>query len=231
MKTTLLHICVFASVIAMPGLYAEEGSFSRVTLSVVRTNSDLELTTENKTEQAHINAIQSNQNSTRIAKVGIRSQRLSNRQILEFVLSDIKGWALGYVESELFTGFVAYKKGELSIPIPAFTLSFGSETGGNETATSRSVYAAGSSTRTDTEISNYRTMHNNFILLETGLSGVEYGTFNSRTVTKGMQSTYRHSESRRISLLGGLSDVVFDGRLILKGKSYTDVSGFLPALF
>ncbi len=229
MKTTLLlaGFCVGLTSVCLANT---PGSFSRVTIALTRTTVDSEKSVENKTEAEHILAMENNQNSTRTAKTGIRTLRFGNRQILEYVLADAKGWSLGYVESEIFNGFVAYKKGEASVAISDAVLSFGSETAGNDIGSSVWRYAASTNTRTETSTSNYRKVVGGFVFTDYSLSGVERGLRSTRYVTNGLIGTYKESEVRRLTLSGGWGDAVLEGRATLKGKFLEDVSVYLPPL-
>lgn len=230
MKTPLLLVGFFFGFVSV--CFANTpGIFSRVTITVSRTTVDLDKSEENKTEAEHILAMENNQNSTWITKAGVRTLRIGNRQVLEYVLADLKGWSLGYVESELFTGFVAYKKGETSVAIPDAVLAFGGETAGNEVARNVSRYVAATTTRTETSSSSYRKAIFGFVLTDYSLAGVERGQRRTRYVTNGLIGTYTESEVRRFTLAGGLGDAVFEGKAVLNGKHLHDVSAYLPPLF
>ncbi|HSH95709.1 MAG TPA: hypothetical protein VK968_16315, partial [Roseimicrobium sp.] len=102
------------------------GLVGTITFTAKATISEGGVTKETKTEEAHQNAIDNNQDSTRTETYTPAVERFGNREILQATLEtdDIKGWSLIFLESEAFSGLVAYKKGQTPIPVPESMVSF-----------------------------------------------------------------------------------------------------------
>jgi hypothetical protein len=239
MKTSVLRPLFRPALfgLALAGLFAapstalaEGGLLGRFTLAITRTADDPENSSESKSELAHIGDIEAQQDSTRIEIIANKRTRIGNRQILELVVEDVRGWSLVHVVSESYTGFVAYKKGVPAVPVPMGILRLGNDFAETSRGRTTSRYTAARSTRVDTTKLTYTTAFNNFIVNEFPLTGVESGTYSSRRVMTNVSDSETQSISSRYSLLGGIGGSVYEGRATISRRLIGDITPYQPLL-
>lgn len=180
------------------------------------------------TEAAHEAAILAGKNSTRTLTY---STKITNRQILEAMqkaelLTSISGWAIGENEGNL----IAYKKNEVSVPVPESLLTSGHTSGGVGTGKEVEKFVASKNTLTETWGQNFTSLATGFSLEGVALAGSATGRSDETVVFEDYNpegpnaNTYTGKYRATFTLVGANSDQFLSGKATVNGTysgSYT----------
>ncbi|MDF3058837.1 MAG: hypothetical protein K0R17_3052 [Rariglobus sp.] len=230
-----LFACLSSAGFAAPGIVGLTG---KVTISMKATFEDESKDKESKSYEAHELAIENDQSSVFKASWATTSVKVGNREILEAMFDNIKGWSLMFVEGSGFEGVVAYKKGQTAVPVPEEYLTFDpSENDGVSRGGYTESYSAPADAYNEFLTEHYTNLVSGVALFGVSLSGIDRGTLKEHFTETPTKETFSFSVGGTMSLTGA-GDASFDDDdlyVLLEGKasysikSVSDVSAYLPA--
>ncbi len=242
MKTIIASASILAGFASVAQAEVVPGWVSTINIAATATIQDESKFKENKTEEAHEDAIDEGKNSTRTVSYGTTSVRFGNREILqsmveEGLIDSIKGWSLAvvYDEQDESEHLVAFKKGVQAVEVPEEIVSFDTDYwGGVFNVKSTHKFNAKKDEHSFSFTENYIEAVSGFVIGEVELSGIARGNVKESERYNGEELvSYSENESSTVSLSGAGDDeefggVVVEGRVTTKGGYSDDVSAYLP---